>query len=273
MNPSAVTSTHFNERAACTADAIYAIAEPGNTNVQVRNLALKLEDGRILLKDIDFNLEPGDRLIITGASGCGKSTLLRALAGMWHYGSGCVYAPKDKLYIFQKPYHPLLPLSGIISYPTKSELFSKQALTEALEKVGLERLSPFLFDETLDGRHWEKALSGGEQQKLLAARLILNKPKFLLLDEISAALDEKSEQSIYALITKTCPDAAIISISHRPAVMAFHTLHGRIENQRLHITSMPQPASSPIHLFLNAIPASAWPASKLPKQNVPPIAV
>jgi len=65
-------------------------------------------------------------------------------------------------------------------------------------------------------------LSGGEQQRLAFARALLYRPDWLFLDEASAALDAATERRMYALLSERLPGATVISVAHRPEVVALH---------------------------------------------------
>lgn len=69
-------------------------------------------------------------------------------------------------------------------------------------------------------------MSGGEQQRLLFARLLLNRPRLLLLDEITSALDPQTASELLALLRKRLPDSAILLVSHQPhlAALADHVI-------------------------------------------------
>ena len=70
--------------------------------------------------------------------------------------------------------------------------------------------------------HWEKRLSAGEQQRIGIARALLHEPRWLFLDDATAALDEQAERRVYALLEERLPSAAVISIAHRPSVARYH---------------------------------------------------
>jgi putative ATP-binding cassette transporter len=65
-------------------------------------------------------------------------------------------------------------------------------------------------------------LSPGEQQRMAAARAILQKPDFLFLDEATSALDPDNETVIYTAMAERLPDTAIMSVAHRKSLEAFH---------------------------------------------------
>ena len=87
---------------------------------------------------------------------------------------------------------------------------------EVLEACALGHLAHRL-DETAN---WSLALSGGEQQRLAFARALLYRPDWLLLDEASSALDVAAERRMYRLLAERLPGAAVISVAHRPEVLA-----------------------------------------------------
>ncbi len=175
---------------------------------------------RIIVANAAFAVEPGEHLLVTGPSGSGKSTLFRALAGIWPYGRGRISIPKGARLLFlpQKPYVPIGTLRDAVSFPASAGTFDDHTIIESLRACRLENFVDRL-DET---SNWSMLLSGGEQQRLAVARALLHKPDFLFLDEATAALDAKLEEEIYSLLTARLPNAAIISISHHPALVAFH---------------------------------------------------
>lgn len=119
----------------------------------------------------------------------------------------------------QRPYLPLGTLASTLCYPASPDDFEQEAKVEALTQVGLADLAGRL-DEN---QRWDRVLSLGEQQRLAFARLLLQKPAWIFLDEATAALDEPNQDAMMTLLTEALPDSSIISIGHRPGLEAFHT--------------------------------------------------
>ncbi len=177
---------------------------------------------RVLIKELNLVLKPGDALLITGESGCGKSSLLRAIAGLWNRGSGIIQRPSlDKFFFLpQQPYLQAGTLRSQLIYPSGHTELSDPQLLEILEQVHLPRLAERVggLDAVQD---WEKLLSVGEQQRLAFARVLVHGPSIVILDEATSALDSGNEASLYARLRDS--GATLISIAHRAAVLRHHT--------------------------------------------------
>ncbi len=188
--------------------------------LRVDGLTLTLPDGAPLLENARLALRPGERVLVGGPSGAGKSTLLRAIAGLWPHGSGRVELPAGGRLMFlpQKPYLPMGDLRTVVSYPAPAEGFSDEELRAALADCGLGRLTGRLDEE----RYWAQELSPGEQQRLAFARMLLQKPGWLFLDEATSAVDEAGEMELYALLRERLPRAAVLSVGHRRSLLPFH---------------------------------------------------
>jgi putative ATP-binding cassette transporter len=177
---------------------------------------------RVLIKELNLVLKPGDALLITGDSGCGKSSLLRAIAGLWHTGSGAIHHPpiEDCFFLPQQPYLQTGTLRSQLIYPSAASSLSDEQLLEILELVHLPRLAERVggLDAVED---WEKLLSVGEQQRLAFGRVLVHAPGIVILDEATSALDSANEASLYARLRDS--GTTLISIAHRPAVLRHHT--------------------------------------------------
>ncbi|MGE0745026.1 MAG: ABC transporter ATP-binding protein/permease [Rhodospirillales bacterium] len=177
-------------------------------------------DGTVLVNDATAALKPGERVLIKGESGSGKSTLFRAVAGLWPWGHGQIRLPASRKLMFlpQRPYLPIDSLRAALLYPDPPDSQDEEALIAALAKVGLEHLVERL-DEV---EQWDHVLSGGEQQRLAFARVLLQKPDWVFLDEATAALDEVNQELVMHALIEALPDVGVLSIGHRPGMEAFH---------------------------------------------------
>ncbi len=181
-------------------------------------LALPRQDAPLLRADL--TVQPGERVLVTGASGSGKSTLFRAVAGIWPFGQGRVGLPKgvQAMFLPQKPYMPIGTLRTAVTYPSAANAFDDAAVAEALEAVGLPAFADRLDEED----HWSQRLSGGEQQRIAFARALLHKPDWLFLDEATSACDPETETRLYTLLKDRLPGTTVLSIGHRTSLTAFH---------------------------------------------------
>jgi vitamin B12/bleomycin/antimicrobial peptide transport system ATP-binding/permease protein len=191
--------------------------------IELNHVTVALPNGRKIVGADGLRFEKGESALITGPSGSGKSTLLRAASGIWPYGSGDIATPEGTraLVLPQRPYLPNGSLRAAVSYPAEPGAFTDQEIHAALDAARLPALKERLDDVDL----WSQRLSGGEQQRLAIARALLAKPDWLLLDEATAALDEKLESEVYRAIAEHLPNTTIISIGHRSTLLALHKRH------------------------------------------------
>jgi vitamin B12/bleomycin/antimicrobial peptide transport system ATP-binding/permease protein len=176
---------------------------------------------RTLVKDLSIALQPGAGLLVRGPSGCGKSSLLRAIAGFWDGGSGTIVRPPldQILFLPQRPYMVLGTLRDQLLYPKMDEAIAEEQLRQILIQVNLpeleERHGGFMAEQS-----WAEVLSLGEQQRLIFARLLLNKPPYAILDEATSALDAENEKQLYQQLQAS--GITFLSVGHRESLSHYH---------------------------------------------------
>src|SRR3989475_12665823 len=155
----------------------------------------------------------GDTGLLPVPSGAGKSTRIRAIAGIWPFGRGEIRVPRGArlLVLPQKPYLPIGSLRDVVSYPRPPDGVDDAMLREALAAVGLPGLAGRLDEDA----HWALQLSPGEQQRIAFARVLIQKPDWLFLDEATSAVDEATEARLYHLLRERLPGTALFSVGHR----------------------------------------------------------
>src|SRR5262245_16286029 len=188
--------------------------------LRLRGLQVTLDDGSAVVGEADVDIAPGEKVLVVGESGTGKSTLVRAISGLWPWGQGDILIQKDaRLFLMpQQPYVPLGTLRRAVAYPMSPDDVPDEELRRIVEEVGLGHFLDRLDEED----RWESILSGGEKQRLGFARLLIQRPDIIVMDEATAALDPPSQDMLMKLVLERLPDATLISVGHRTELEAFH---------------------------------------------------
>ena len=197
------------------------IEKTAQSHIQATALTLTRPNGEQIVQTSNVSIQAGERWLIRGTSGAGKSTLLRAIAGIWGYGEGQISIPNQAQLMFvpQRSYIPTGTLKSALCYPLNSNRVEDELCKTVLKQVHLEHLTDLLMQED----RWQQKLSGGEQQRLAFARVLLQRPDFVFLDEATSGLDAKTEQALYRTVIEALPHAAIISVAHRESLVQFHS--------------------------------------------------
>ena len=198
--------------------------------VEFRGLGKTYKMGEVEIKalhDVDFDIEKGEICIVVGASGAGKTTLLNILGGMDTPSCGTVsldgeqvssytsrqltaYRRYDVGFVFQF-YNLIQNLTALENVELASQICrDPMPAAEVLAKVGLA------------GRagNFPAKLSGGEQQRVAIARALAKRPKLLLCDEPTGALDYVTGKAVLQLIQDTCRamGTTVVIITHNQAI-------------------------------------------------------
>lgn len=205
------------------------ITESEGDELRLTGLNVRRDDGTVVIDEADGVIRRGDRVMVGGESGTGKSTLIRAIAGLWPWGEGEIAIPKDWKIVFlpQTPYLPLGTLRGCLSYPAPPEDLSDAEAERVLVRVGLDHLTPRLDEED----RWSHILSGGERQRVAFARVLIERPDLVVMDEATSALDEDSQTRVMEAFLEELPEAALISVAHRPSLAAYHSRQMELKRQ------------------------------------------
>ena len=197
------------------------------TTLSASGLSLNLPTGQVLLSGLSLSASAGDSVLFKGPSGSGKSTLFRTFAGIWPFSKGATHLPQGAMFIPQRPYFPDGPLRDALAYPEPTAQYSDEALQQALQDALLPQLASRL--DAPDA--WSQKLSGGEQQRLAIARVLLKKPQWIFADEATSALDETAEKALYEKLQAhvQAVQGGMVSIAHRPSVAAFHNRQWTLE--------------------------------------------
>jgi peptide/nickel transport system ATP-binding protein len=201
--------------------------------VRLDQVSFGYSASRTILKDISFEIAPGDTIGLVGESGSGKTTLLRLLLGLARPDSGTIQFdgqpldPRNGAFmrhyrrqaqvVFQDPYSSLDPrqtVQSIIAEPLRSlkiEGDHDRMVADALEAVGLERDV---------GRRFPHQFSGGQRQRIAIARAIVPGPRLLLADEAVSALDLTTRTRIVDLLARLSQSMSLLFVSHDIGVVA-----------------------------------------------------
>jgi NitT/TauT family transport system ATP-binding protein len=177
---------------------------PARIDVQSVSIEVGPPDARVkTLEGLDVTIAPGEFVCVLGPSGCGKSTLLGAIAGHIAASNGQIIIDGLKVdrphpergLVFQQ--HTLFPWKRVIDNvafgPKMKGLGAHERRRQALDLLELVGLSGF-------EAHYPAELSGGMQQRVEIARVLINRPRVLLMDEPFGALDAQTRRMTQTLL-------------------------------------------------------------------------
>jgi putative ATP-binding cassette transporter len=214
----------------------YAEGEPGK--IVIDRLEIASSAGAAKLAESHVEVKSGERVLVIGESGNARTLFFRALAGLWPWGAGRIarHAGESVLYLPRTSYLPPGTLREVLAYPSAIAAFQTEACINALERVGLERLSPML-DES---RRWESELSEGEHQSLAFARAVLHAPAWLIIDEALETLEADTMPKVIDIFSKDLEHTGVLYIGRAGA-------HDGLFGRTLHLINdaLPDGSGSP----------------------------
>ncbi|MEA3558509.1 MAG: ABC transporter ATP-binding protein [Candidatus Thermoplasmatota archaeon] len=198
--------------------------------IEVRKLSAGYDDMTVI-SNVDLDVEHGEFFGLIGPNGGGKSTLLKAILGLIPPMKGTIkvygkepkkgredmgYVPQYTVFdrdfpitVFNVVMMGRRRMKGLRPYYSRKD---REAVKDSLEVVGL-------WDER---RNHISSLSGGQKQRVYIARALTTEPKMLLLDEPTASVDAKMEESIYKLLKKLNSDMTIVLVTHDIGIISSH---------------------------------------------------
>ena len=181
-------------------------------------------DCPLILKNINLEIKPGEKIGVVGRTGSGKSTMLLCLFRILEANKGKILIDdvdisKIGLQILRQsltiiPQEPILLEGNIRDNIDPSKTFNDSEIMKLLKEVGL---GDFMSDKTLDYKIEENGhnISVGEKQLICIARAMLKKTKILLMDEATANIDYRTEAALKKNIHEDMEESTVMTIAHR----------------------------------------------------------
>lgn len=198
--------------------------------IELKNYSVSIAD-KLIIKDINFKLAPGEAIGIIGASGAGKSVSFRSTLGLIknahidgeiYYKGEKVTTLKDKLkgpigYITQDVQNSLNPYIKVLDQMVSDLVFAKGMSRSAAREKALSSLE-MIGIKRENAKKYPDEFSGGMQQRVVISMILNRDPELLIADEISSALDRESTDMAIDIIKRHMQKSkmSLIYITHNP---------------------------------------------------------
>ncbi len=200
--------------------------ETHTNSIELKDVNFSYDGTKQILEDINLTIPKGSKIAIIGASGSGKTTLAHLLVGLYPLESGDIFfdgisvkeigldVVRDHLFLVLQ--NPQLFNASIAQNLMIDEKTDKALIHQALQIAQLESFIDELPEglQTQIGKHGIK-LSGGQRQRLSIARMVLQNPNVVILDESTSALDVHTEVKLFNALENYLEGKTTIIIAHR----------------------------------------------------------
>lgn len=201
--------------------------------IDYKNVNISHDDDEVVLKDVDFGVNPGEFVYIIGKVGSGKSSLLRTIYGEMDIDTAdnAVVLERDMLKIKRKEIQALRREIGVIFQDFKllTDRSVRKNLDFVLKATGwddkedrAQRIEEVLKEVQMEGmeERMPHELSGGEQQRIAIARSLLNSPKMILADEPTGNLDSETTEQIMNVFKEiSASGTAVVITTHNMSLL------------------------------------------------------
>jgi putative ATP-binding cassette transporter len=186
------------------------LKETDTPAIGLDQLQVAAPTGAIRLSEGHADFAAGERVLITADRAAERTLFFRAIIGLWPWGSGRITRPRRESVMFlpARAYVPPGSLRIALCYPCETHEFDDATTARALAAVGLERLQP-LLDLT---DRWDQRLNDDEKQSLAIARVMLQRPKWVVLDGAFDVLDAVSRRRFEVLFKGELANVGLIDI-------------------------------------------------------------
>jgi ATP-binding cassette subfamily C protein LapB len=201
--------------------------------IRFENISFEYEQGKEVLSDVSFEIQPKDKIAIVGVIGSGKTTISKMIMGLYQQSKGNIYI--DNFHISQV--HPYDLRANIGYVPQDIFLFngtimenillnplvkvdSKEGLNTAITVSGIDKH----FGSAVDGLNTHvgeagRKISGGQKQSIAIARAFANNPPIILMDEPLSMMDKMTSYNFLDRLQAYTKDKTLIVISHQLSVL------------------------------------------------------
>jgi putative ATP-binding cassette transporter len=191
----------------------------GDTVLRVDGLTLADADGRPIVERASLRVRQGERVLAAGDPATTRA-VFRALGGLWPRGSGRIAMPEraQSCFVPQRPYLPEGTLRAALAYPYAPDAHPTEALVHALENAGVGDMA----DRLDQADQWMQALPPCIQQRLAIARVFLQRPAWIVMEDATGALDASAERRLLEALRRELPDSGWLTFARHARSEALH---------------------------------------------------